>query len=164
MLPDVAEVLGNYFADCRRQYLSVFPADEWGAVKCEANAAVLFARVRACLKIGVLPDDAGFLLGMSEGGREDDHYGLLDLREYDVDCEDALDTVAALLAREGWTADAGAEEAAELIRRSLADAIVPGSAGDGVGVDATPAKCEDVDDDPDADPDPDPNPQDPDAP
>ena len=58
MLPDVAEVLGNYFADCRRQYLSVFPADEWGAGKCEANAAVLFARVRACLKIGVLPDDA----------------------------------------------------------------------------------------------------------
>lgn len=121
-LPDVADVLGSYFGGCRRQYLSVFPSDDVGATRCEANAAVLFARVRACLKIGVLPDDAGFLIGMPEGNLEPDHFALLDLREYDVDCEDALDTVAALLTREGWTADAGAEEAAEIVRRVLAGA------------------------------------------
>ena len=64
-LPDVADVLGSYFGGCRRQYLSVFPSDDVGATRCEAYAAVLFARVRACLKIGVLPDDAGFLIGMA---------------------------------------------------------------------------------------------------
>lgn len=120
MLPDVADVLGSYFGGCRRQYLSVFPGDDVGAARCEANAAVLFARARACLRVDVLPDDAGLLINMSEGSLEPDHFALLDLREHDVDCEDALDTVAALLAREGWSNGAGAEEAAEIVRRVLA--------------------------------------------
>lgn len=116
--PDPTDVLAAYLEQCRTEYLSVVVGDDYGGQRCVAEAARCFARARACLRVGVV-DTVGVLIGIETGGQDSEFWELLDLREHEVDCEDALDLVAAWLARDGWTDSDGAEEAAEIVRRHL---------------------------------------------
>lgn len=133
--PDPTDVLAAYFEDCRTTYLSVVLGDDYGAMRCIAEAARAFARARACLRVGVLDD--GLLIGSETGGQDSEYYELLDLREHDVECEDALDLVAAALAREGWTDGDEPDAAADIVARWT---VIAGASP----VDVATATCEDA--------------------
>ena len=86
--PDPTDVLAEHLESCRTAYLGLVPGDDYGAMRCIAEAARAFARARACLRVGVLDD--GLLIGIETSGQNSEYYELLDLRDHDVDCEDAL--------------------------------------------------------------------------
>lgn len=115
--PDPTDVLAAYLERCRSEYLSVVVGDDYGGQRCVAEAARCFARVRACLRVGVVHEDDGLLIGVESGGQDSEYFELLDLRDHDIDCEDALDLVAAALASEGWVDSDGAEAAAGIVAR-----------------------------------------------
>lgn len=115
--PDPTDVLAAYLEQCRTEYLSVVVGDDYGGQRCVAEAARCFARARACLRVGVVHEDDGLLIGVESGGQDSEYFELLDLRDHNIDCEDALDLVAAVLASEGWIDSDGADAAADIISR-----------------------------------------------
>lgn len=119
--PDPTDVLAAYLEQCRTEYLSVVVGDDYGGQRCVAEAARCFARARACLRVGVVHESDGLLIGVETGGQDSEYLALLDLRDHEIDCEDALDLVAAMLASEGWVDIYGVEAAAEIVARRMAE-------------------------------------------